>query len=394
MPTSSNDTKRLSELAASKTGQSGDQTFPSLTANHYLSEDIFQSELARIWRTQWVYVGRSDELKSPGDFKVLRIADREVLLVLDASHQVGAFYNACSHRGSTLCEASFGQLKSGRIVCPYHQWSYNLSGELIATPRINLGDQTAQLGLDRISLTQWAGNLYLNFDEGSNLSVLDGMIPSAETLNNWPLATLTVGHRVQFEVKCNWKIFWENYLECYHCPAIHPELCRIVPLYQGGMATDYLKSGFKGEDRVAIGIESWTETGQTIAPTFEGLSAEEVEAGHTFLEIYPNQYIVAHPDYVRQVSILPTAPGRTLVTAEWLFDPKVLQKPSFDPAPAIEFCERLLHQDAKVSELNQRGLTAKPHHHGLLIDLESDVWDFHEHYRAWMSDPNEDNRTT
>ena len=108
MPTSSNDTKRLSELAASKTGQSGDHTFPSLTANHYLSADIFQSELARIWRTQWVYVGRSDELKSPGDFKVLRIADREVLLVLDASHQVGAFYNACSHRGSTLCEASFG----------------------------------------------------------------------------------------------------------------------------------------------------------------------------------------------------------------------------------------------------------------------------------------------
>lgn len=384
MPMSSKDQPSLPEGAMNEPGEPKDQTQSSLTANHYLSADIYRAELAQIWRRHWIYAGRADELKNPGDFKVLRIAEREVLLVLDASHQIGAFYNACSHRGSVLCEAESGQLKSGRIICPYHQWSYSLGGELLFTPRIKLGSQAAHLGLDKVSLTEWAGNLYLSLDQNSDLNVLDAMIPGPKTLDNWPLSTLKVRHRVQFEVQCNWKIFWENYLECYHCPGIHPELCRIVPMYQAGLATDHLKSGFKGEDRVASGVESWTETGRAIAPNLEGLSEAEVKAGHTFLEIYPNQYIVAHPDYVRQVSILPIAPGATRVTAEWLFAPDVFENPSFDPSPAVEFCERLLHQDARVSELNQRGLAAKPHHQGVLIDLESDVWDFHEHYRAWM----------
>ena len=178
----------------------------------------------------------------------------------------------------------------------------------------NLALQATSLGLDRVLLTEWAGNLYLNLDQTSDLTISDAMIPGPTTLNNWPLSTLKVRHRMQFDIRCNWKIFWENYLECYHCPGIHPELCRIVPLYQAGLATDHLKSGFKGEDRVANGVESWPETGRAIAPTLEGLSKAEVKAGHTFLEIYPNQYIVAHPDYVRQVSILPSAPGVTRVT--------------------------------------------------------------------------------
>ena len=390
MPISSKDTPPPNENIASKQTYPEDQIHSSLTANHYLSADIYQKELARIWRRHWIYVGRADELKSPGDFKVLRIAEREILLVLDRSHKIGAFYNACSHRGSVLCEAESGQLKSGRIICPYHQWSYGLTGELLSTPRIELGSQATSLGLDRVLLTEWAGNLYLNLDQTSDLTISDAMIPGPTKLNNWPLSTLKVRHRMQFDIRCNWKIFWENYLECYHCPGIHPELCRIVPLYQAGLATDHLKSGFKGEDRVASGVESWTETGRAIAPTLEGLSKAEVKAGHTFLEIYPNQYIVAHPDYVRQVSILPSAPGVTRVTAEWLFAPDVSKNPSFDPAPAIEFCERLLHQDARVSELNQRGLAAKPHHQGVLIDLESDVWDFHEYYRTWMKDTDAD----
>ena len=356
---------------------------PSLPAAYYLDPNILEREYAAIWRTQWQYLMRLDTLKEPGAFKVFRIGDREIFIVLNEDREYRGFYNVCRHRGSVLCEADSGQF-SGNIICPYHQWSYGLDGALIKMPRIDVVNAIEDLNLLPVALTTWGGNLYVNLDSKTSLSLESMMIPGPNVLDNWPLERLAVGHRTSFTLACNWKVFWENYLECYHCPAIHPELSQIVPLYQAGLSTANLDPDHPAEDRVAAHIESWTTTGRAIAPAFSTLTAAEQVVGHTFVEIYPNQYLVAHADYVRQVSLQPRSVTSTQVTAEWLFDPDFLSDPDADLSPAIDFGARVLDQDTRVCELNQRGLAASGRFQGHLTHLEQDLADFHDIYRNWM----------
>ena len=358
---------------------------PSLSSDHYLDPTLFEQELALIWRKQWLYLDRLGVLQNPGDFQVYRIAGREIIVTLNEASQYKAFFNVCRHRGSVLCEAESGHFNSGRIICPYHQWSYTLDGAQAGTPRVNLAVADGALDLHPVLLRSWAGNLYVNLDSTATGTIEDVMIPGPKTLEHWPLAQLSVGHRSSFVINCNWKIFWENYLECYHCPAIHPELCRIVPLYQAGLSTELINPEHPATDSVAAGIESWTSTGRAIAAPFATLNEAERAAGHTFLELYPNQYIVAHSDYVRQVCIQPLSVTQTQITAEWLFSEDALADPNFDARPATDFGELVLEQDTRVCELNQRGLNAASAFQGVLVDLEADVVDFHQKYRKWMN---------
>ena len=136
---------------------------------------------------------------------------------------------------------------------------------------------------------------------------------------------------------------------------------------------------------VAAGIESWTVDGKAHGPTFPGLTVDERNIGYTFLTLLPTMFIVAHRDYVRQVSIVPVGPEHTAVRSEWLYSEAALNAPDFNPQPAVDFVTQLLREDARVCELNQRGLRALPHTQGRLVPQEDDVFRFHEWYRTRMN---------
>lgn len=358
---------------------------PSLPAKLYSDPAVYQEELNKIWYRQWIYAGRADGLSRPGDYMLTKVGNQTIIITLNQEDQVRAFYNTCRHRGAELCQAQQGHFKQGRITCPYHRWSYSLEGALLNTPNLVISDHHPNFGLYPVKCQSWAGNIYINLNANSTLKLGETADPNFTVLDTWPLEKLKLGHTHQFELACNWKIFWENYLECYHCPGIHPDLCKLVPLYKAALATDRIDPGAELADAVASGIESWTTTGKAISLPFEGLSAQEVNAGHTFMELYPNQYIVAHSDYVRQVSISPLSAERTLVIAEWLFSAEAMNDPDFDPAPAIDFSKQVLAEDSWVNELNQRGITALPHQNGYLVPVEADVGLFHDMYKNWMA---------
>ena len=358
---------------------------PSLPAELYSDPAVYQEELTKIWYQQWIYAGRVDGLSRPGDYRLTTIGNQTIIITLNREGQVRAFYNTCRHRGAELCQAQQGHFKQDRITCPYHRWSYSLEGALLNTPNLEISNDHHHFGLYPVKCQSWGGNIYINLDSSSPLKLGETADPDFTVLDNWPLEQLKLGHTHQFELACNWKIFWENYLECYHCPGIHPDLCKLVPLYKAALATDRIDPGAELADAVASGIESWTTTGKAISLPFEGLSTEQANAGHTFMELYPNQYIVAHSDYVRQVSISPLSAERTRVTTEWLFSAEAMKDPDFDPAPAIDFSKQVLAEDRWVNELNQRGVTALPPQNGYLVPVEADVGLFHEMYSNWMS---------
>ena len=218
----------------------------------------------------------------------------------------------------------------------------------------------------------------------------------AHALDNWPMESLVTGHRMSSVIKCNWKVFWENYSECLHCPGIHPELCDMVPVYRQGImaaneASDWSPDNPPPEDILKAGARSWTVNGQPCGPEFEGLTSGERKAAHNFVTLYPTMYVVAHVDYVRTVSLRPLGPERTELRAEWLFSRETLESPGFDLENVTNFAATVIEEDGRASEMNQRGLKAQGFTAGRLMPQEFDVHRFQQWVRRQL---NADGRTT
>jgi Rieske 2Fe-2S family protein len=242
--------------------------------------------------------------------------------------------------------------------------------------------------LYRIAIAEWKGFVFINLDEQAAAFDPTLDLDDSASLDNWPLGDLVSGHMVRKVVACNWKIFWENYNECLHCPNAHPELSDIVPIYSRGLlepadhpdwqtSTDpKLRGGLKA------GAASWAMDGQAAPHVFPDLTEAERAAGQSYATRLPSVYLVAHVDYVRAVRVMPLGPDSTELTAEWLFPRETLEDPRFDLKNTTDFATLVMTQDAALCELNQRGLHSLRHHHGTLMPEEYLVQQFHDWVRT------------
>jgi Rieske 2Fe-2S family protein len=352
---------------------------PALPARLYLDADHYDRELRSIWYDSWVHLCRSEELARPGEFRVFELGSQSILVIRGSDGELRAFHNTCRHRGSALCIEEAGRLRGSSIVCPYHQWTYSLEGRLRGTPyRLESpGFRYDDYPLYRVALEERAGFVFVHLGADPP-PLLEALEPGSEPLANWHLEDLRVGHRTRTLVECNWKIFWENFHECLHCPSTHPELVKIVPTYGKGLLSEHeLTEGGAldsadalQEPALAEGAVTWTLDGQSRIPTLPGLSEEEKQRGQTYWTLEPSFFVVAHRDYARRARILPRGVERTEIQMEWLFPPSLLERDDFDLEHATALGQRVVEQDARACELNQRGLRALPHERGVLVKQE------------------------
>ena len=365
-----------------------DRVEPGLPSAWYHDAGHYRRELDALWLRGWLYAGRADEL-GPRDYRVIGIGDQSVLLVRDPAGGLRAFHNVCRHRGSELCPGPAGRLRGPAIVCPYHGWTYSLEGALLGTPHQLPGGgfRREDHSLYRVAVDTWAGFAFVNPGGEAAPPLADALGTAPADLASWPLAELRVGATTTRSVACNWKVFWENFSECFHCPGVHPELSRLVPAYGKGLLDEGddptappagLRSG------LAAGAVTWTRDGQSRLPPFPGLSRAEREAGQTFGVLRPGFFVVAHVDYARAVRVLPLGPEQTQLHVEWLFDPAALASPEFDLEHATALGRLVVEQDASICERNQRGLRSRRHAHGVLVPQEYGVFDFHQWLRRGL----------
>ena len=266
-----------------------ERTTASLPSRWYYDPAQYARELEAIWYRGLVCVGRSEERARPAFFR--RRARRRKTGVTRDRDAPRAFHNTCRHRGSRLCSTPRGRFAHGRIVCPYHAWSYALSGELVATPKMDLPAdfRRENYALYRVPVDTWGGFLFVNLNKQPACTLAGFLGDEAENVRRWPLADLVSVHREVSTLACNWKVFWENYSECYHCPGIHPELCRVMPLYREGLlnyadSRTLLPPGEAHDmrPRVAPGLVTWTLDGQSGLPLIEGPDAADRARGVVF----------------------------------------------------------------------------------------------------------------
>jgi Rieske 2Fe-2S family protein len=213
-------------------------------------------------------------------------------------------------------------------------------------------------------------------------------------LDAWPLEQLVVGHVLVKEIRSNWKIFWENYNECLHCPGVHPKLSSLVPIYGRGLLEERDDPDWKAhagdpdpkyKGGLREGAATWSIDGTLAGPAFGGLSEEDRKAGHVYLTGLPSMFIVGHADYVRVVRLRPMGPEQTELRVEYLFSRESLARPDFDLRKVVEFTNLVMTEDAEVCEINQRGLRAAPHVRGVVMPEEYVIRQFHEWVNSEMA---------
>ena len=369
------------------------RTEATLPSTWYYDPAHYERELDAVWYRDWVCVGREEEIAGPGDYLVAQIGTQRLIVTRNADGTPRAFHNTCRHRGSLLCTAERGHFPRGRIVCPYHTWTYSLDGELVATPaRLDCADFDARrYSLYGVHIDSWGGFLFVNLADSPQTGLRDFLGAEADTLERWPLAKLECLHQEKKLLACNWKVFWENYSECYHCPRLHPELCRIVPLYRKAVLSHADLPDWQprepedGRPRVAPGAESWTLDGRAALPPIQGLDEQLREDGMAFASFTASMFVVGHPDYVRSVRLQPRGPEAVELTVDWLAPPGVRETHAASLGRVLELGRLVIEQDGRACELNQQGLTSRRHAHGVLVPQEHSVWEFHEWLRLRLS---------
>jgi Rieske 2Fe-2S family protein len=368
----------------------------SLPSSWYFDPAHFQAELDAVWYREWVCVGRLDAIPRTGDYFLAEIGSQRLIVTRDRDGKPRAFHNTCRHRGSLLCTESGGRFKAGRIVCPYHTWTYSLQGTLVATPgRFPTPDFSMEdHSLYSVHADCWGGYIFINLAETPAKSLQEFLGEEARFVERWPLAEMVSVQQDRTTLGCNWKIFWENYSECYHCPRIHPELCKIMPLYKQGVfdaadlpAGPVDDAGDGNKQPIASRSRTWTLDGKSRLPFIPGLGDAETSVSVTFASFTASMFVVAHPDYVRSVRMLPRGPESVELTIDWLLLPGIADAHAGKLGHLFEMGRLLVEQDGRVCELNQQGLKSRRHQHGVLMPQEYALRDFHRWLRTRLAMP-------
>lgn len=376
------------------------KTEESLPASWYYDTGQYARELDAVWYCDWVCIGRAHDIPETGDYVLAEIGDQKLILTRDVEGKPRAFHNTCRHRGSILCTDDRGRFRNGRIVCPYHTWTYGLDGSLVATPsRLDCDDFDAnRFSLYAVHVAEWGGFIFVNLAEAPGTSLEEFLGNEGKLLERWPLRDMVSVQQDRCVLACNWKVFWENYSECYHCPRIHPELCKLVPVYKSGVLNYADTPGWQadhpdedGRPRVAPGIETWMPDGKRLLPPFSGLSDADIAAGVTFASFTASMFIVAHPDYVRSVRILPRGPESCELVVDWLLLSGTAERHAGQMEGVFAVGRMLVEQDGRVCELNQAGLKSLRHGCGVLVPQEYSLYEFHEWLRGRLASRGKNN---
>ncbi|MDI6696615.1 MAG: aromatic ring-hydroxylating dioxygenase subunit alpha [Anaerolineales bacterium] len=350
----------------------GSTTLPS---KYFTSPEIFALELDHIFYRRWLCAGRVSQISHPGDYFLAEIGNENLIVTRDKQNRLHVFYNVCRHRGTRLCEETSGRF-SGSIQCPYHAWTYALDGRLIGAPLMQdtEGFDRQYFPLHSAAVAEWEGFIFINLSPDPE-PLHSYLSPLIGRFSRFKLAQLQSAGRIEYQVNANWKLIFQNYSECLHCPTLHPGLARLSPFQSG--ENDLFEGPFLGGYmEIVEDAGSLTMSGRVCGLPIGDLPAEDQKRVY-YYSIYPNMLLSLHPDYVMVHTIWPRSPSKTTISCEWFFHPASFQQSGFDPNEAINFWDLTNRQDWHICEMSQAGVSSRAYQPGPYSSRESisAAWD-------------------
>ena len=283
----------------------------------YINKDYVDIERDTVFFNNWSVIGSASSLKEIGDVKPYNFLGVPLLILRDKSDQIKVFHNVCSHRGFKLIQEPC-KLKN-MIRCPYHSWSYDLSGKLIATPHVGgmnkheaKGFEKSKSNLKEVRSFVWMDLIFVNLNNNAK-SFEERIKPLEERWSKFISKEdqKLIRHAKDFgyfnmEVNSNWKLAIENFCESYHLPWIHPELNRVSNIEDHYHIED-LEETFSGQ-----GSNKYAQQfdGNRKFSTFPNWP-KDLYQNSEYVSLFPNVMIGIHVDHFYAFWLEPLSNNKT-----------------------------------------------------------------------------------
>ncbi|MEV5663833.1 aromatic ring-hydroxylating oxygenase subunit alpha [Streptomyces flaveolus] len=354
---------------------------PTLPGRYYTDPEIFRQEQQHVLEAMWFCAVRSADLDRPGAFRTVQVGRENVIVTRNRKGALRAFLNICRHRGARICLEESGEVRRS-LQCPYHAWTYDLDGRLIAAPNLTSMpdvDRTAY-GLVEVALREWLGYAWVclgdeppSFEETVRGAAVERLGDPA-AIDHYGTEDLALGRRITYDVKANWKLLVENFMECYHCATIHPELTEVLPEFAEGYAAQYYV-GHGAE--FGADVQGFTVDGSEGFGRLPGV-AEDQDRRYYAITVKPTVFVNLVPDHVILHRMVPLAEDRTVVECDWLYAPEVVASGA-DLSKSVELFHRVNAQDFEACERTQPAMSSRAYRAGgVLVPTEHHIGIFHE----------------
>ena len=377
MPTKQRPTEgqlALAKVLASGVETVGDKVL-TLPASVYTDPARFEAEQARLFARMPQVIGPSALLPRPNMAVPHDGFGLPLLLTRDKDGRAHVFWNVCRHRGTRLVEGKEAQC-GGRLVCPYHAWTYKMDGSLAGMPRPDTfpGLDKGAYALRELPSREAGGLIWFARDEAADLSDADALAPEFDAFG---LAGHHLYRRRVHDVACNWKLIMDAFLESYHVQRLHaPTIAR------------FFADGITAADRIGIHQRSAVGRADYLTRT-DHHDWPALRAVITYAyQLFPATVLIMSPDYVNLMVLMPQAVGRTLVE-DFMLIPEVPRAP--EEEAHWEKSWRLLdegvfaQEDFRAAALGQEGLASGSIQEVTIGTLEEGVHHFHAQVEQALS---------
>ena len=369
----------------------------TLPAPFYLSKEFHDLDIAEIFSKHWIYVAIEPDIAEPGDYIRVEVGHNSVIIVRDDAMQIKAFHNVCRHRGSQLCDEQKGSV--GNIVCPYHQWTYDLSGKLIYNEHMGEDFDKNAHNLKAVQVGNIAGLIFICLSDNPPADFADMKRAMEPYIAPHRIQDTKIIHQEDLIENGNWKLTMENNRECYHCVANHPELLNSMYEYGFGYQPSPENAEKVQEFRdlivsensrwAACGLpsseidlldgcatayrtqrlplekagESQTMDGKVASRKLLGKLTQRNLGGLSFWT-QPNSWHHFMSDHIVTFSALPIDAEHTLVRSTWLVHKDAVEGVDYDIKKLSEVWRATNKQDSNLVERTQRGVKSDQYEPG------------------------------
>ncbi len=357
------------ELAAVRRPLAQASTLPP---RYYTDPEVYAREVERIFRREWLSIGRVDQLARSGDFFCVDIFDEPLVAVRDGDG-VRVLSRVCRHRGMPVVEGA-GNCENFR--CPYHTWTYALDGRLLAAPEMRrVGEfDRAAIRLPEVRSEIWEGWIFINFDERAK-PLASAIEPLARAVAPYGLARFRSTPPLVFDSPWNWKIMVDNFMESYHHIGVHADTLQLFYPASGTYAEDadgpYAILRNPSRDGIEIGTQL----------PHAGDLPRDLRSQLFVAAVFPYHLFAITPDLLTYYQIEPRTPERFILRIFACVLPEALENPAY--APAVDGARELVNsihlQDIVACsgvQAGYRSTTARP---GRYSHLEKALWQFHQY---------------
>ena len=337
----------------------------TLPSNWYSDPEIAKLEKDKIFSNEWLLIGSASQLKKPGDTLNVSTIENHIIIVKQTDNELKAFYNICRHRAGRLVREK-SCLK--KIQCSYHGWIYNLDGtlksarEFDGTKNFDFNDHN----LVSIYLKMWKGLIFINFSKNPSpirkfLDAIDKRIHSTD------FSRYVYHGRVSYNIKSNWKVYMDNFLEGYHIPFVHPGLNKLV---------NYKSYKTELFDNFSL---QWCPIDNEKSPYG---NAKNNHSFAYYFTIFPNILLNITPGRLQTNIIEPTSPNTCVVHFDYYFENSNISIDS-----DLEFSESVQQEDILICEEVQLGLESNAYNTGRFsVKSEAGVHHFQSLFKKRISD--------